>query len=187
MTKRKINLFGGPLLASSKRTRVRRMMRTVSIIASLAVFAVILLLYLYRAKLLGDIASVREEQIVLQTAIDKEAPRQKDLQTILERLDQLQSALSHDVRYASKSALIESLMDTFPARPIVDRIVVHDPTSFALRLQFASQRDMLDFIRRSEDPSFGTMLKEHSIGIFRVTTASDSGRFAELEFSADLL
>lgn len=187
MTKRRINLFGGPLQKASKGTRTARMIRTLSIAGSLGVFVLILILALYRAKLTGDIASVQSDQRELQAAIDKETPRQKDLQSILARLDRIEEASRYDVRYASRSATIREMMGDFPAPPTITRILLADPSSFTLRLRFASEGDMLDFIRLSEKPSFGRSLKEHSIGSFKITSGETTDTRREIDFTGTFL
>lgn len=184
---RKINLFGGPLLKMSKRTRRARLTRSFSIIGSIVVFVLIIGLSLYRVKLLGDIASVKQDQEMISAAIDRETPRQKDLQTILARLDVLYAALDNDVHYASRSAQVREMLGGVPSSPTLSRYSMDDQESFAMRIQFATQSDMLDFIQLSEEPSWGKVLKEHSIGTFRITTASDSGRLAELDFTGTFL
>ncbi len=187
MSKRKINLFGGPLLKLTKRAQLVRKIKYYSIAGSVVLFVLILVTYIVRAKLVGDIQGVQHEQDAIEAAITREMPRQKDLESILVRLRKIKDAMKNDVHYASRSALINDLLDTFPARPTVQELTLDSPQDFALDLEFDTQRDMLEFVRLSESPAFGNKLKTYSIGSFKITMASSAGTLNTLDFTGTLL
>ncbi len=187
MSKRKINLFGGPLLKLSKKAQLIQKIKYYSIAGSFVLFILILFTYIVRAKLIGDIVAVQHDQDAIELAITKEIPRQKDLEAILVRLRKIKEAMKNDVMFASRSAQINSLLDTFPARPKVQEITLGNPQEFSLKLEFMSQRDMLEFVRLSESPSFNKKLQTYSIGSFKITMASSEGALNLVDFSGTLL
>lgn len=187
MSTRRVNLFGGPLKSLNKRSRRLKQIRFYSIFASLVLFAVIFGLYLYRAKVIGDIYIIQQEEDQIEQALAKESGRQKDLETILLRVRRIEDALKNDVMYASRSASLTEIFGSLDSAPRLDLIDIPGPQDFKVKLAFSSQEQMLDFIRVSETKDFGSKLSTYSIGAFKITLASDSAGLTTLDFSGTFL
>ena len=187
MSIRKVNLFSGPLISLNARSRRLKAIKYYSILLSLVLFAIIFALYLYRAKIIGDITSVQQEEDTIETVINKEANRQKDLGSILSRIRKIQNAEKNDVHFASRSASLNEIISTMNNKPQIDEMNIVNPKDFKLKLSFQTQNDLLDFIKTSESTNFGTKLQSYSIGSFKISMASSGGSLTTIDFSGTFL
>lgn len=187
MSNRKVNLFSGPLISLNARGRRLKAIKYYSILISLVLFSIIFALYLYRAKIIGDITLVQQDEDAIETVINKEASRQKDLGSILSRIRKIQNAIKNDVNFASRSAAFNEIVSTVNKKPKIDEISIINPKDFKLKLSFETQNDVLDFIKTSESSNFGTQLRTFSIGSFKISMASSGGSLTTLDFSGSFL
>jgi len=184
---RSVNLFVGPLKLLSKRAQMVGRIRNYSILTSVFLFIAIFSLYLYKAKIVGDIYLVQQEQIVIEGLIDKEAGRQKDLGAILARLKLMRSSLANDVAYASRSAAIEDIIGSVDSKPSLEEISFKNPQEFKTKLGFSSQEDIVNFIKASESVGFARRLKSFSIGSFKISLSTASAGLSVVDFSGTFL
>lgn len=187
MSIRKVNLFSGPLISLNARGRRLKAIKYYSILISLILFSIIFALYLYRAKIIGDITLVQQDEDAIETMINKEASRQKDLGSILSRIRKIQSVSKNDVNFASRSASLNEIVSTLSKKPQIEEINLINPKDFKLKLSFEAQNDLLDFIKTSESSNFASKLRTFSIGSFKISMASSGGSLTTLDFSGSFL
>lgn len=184
---RSVNLFVGPLKLLSKRAQLISRVRNYSVLASISLFVAIFSLYLYKAKLIGDIHLVQQEQNVIEELLNKEASRQKDLGAILARLKIMRSSLANDVAYASRSAAINDILSSVENGPSLEEIAFQTPQDFKTKLGFRSQQHIIEFIKASETVGFARKLKSYSIGSFKISLSSGSAELMVVDFSGTFL
>lgn len=187
MMLRPINLFGSPLRAVNRRAYIAQQIRYVSVLFSILLFGVVFGLHLYRAKLIGDIRIVQEQSTIVEQAISQELARQKDLASIVVRIRKIEDALTQDVQYASKSAMIQELFNDIGVNVRQDEFTLSNTTDFRVRLSFGSEKDLLSFIREMESEVARSKLKQYSIGTFKLSIATSSGSLIPLDFSGTFL
>ncbi len=183
----KINLFTDPIRSLNRHVQHRRRNKAILMGISLILFTLIGVTYLYRAKLVGDIIHLQTEENQLEIAIKRESGRQKELQSLLMRVRTLKGAMDNDVQYASKSAFLKDLFESFSITATFDSMSFSNPKDFTLRLAFPSQQEMLHFIKISENLEFKKMLQKYTVGSFSITVASDSASISNIDFSGTLL
>lgn len=183
----KVNLFVGPLKSLNRRAVQLKKIRFYSVLASLVLFALIFALYIYRAKIIGDIYIVQQEENSIEQVIITETDRQKDLSSILLRVKKMREALKNDVNFSSRSASLEDMLSSLDSKPKLEGVEIMNPKDFKLSLSFATQNDLLDFIRTTERPEFGSNLQEYSVGSFKITMASSAASMTLLDFSGTFL
>lgn len=187
MMLRTINLFGGPLRSVNRRARIAAQIRYISVLVSIILFGIVFGLHLYRSKLIGDIHIVHEQEDIVEQAISQEVLRQKDLANIVVRIRKINEANSRDVQYASKSAVINDLFSELGVNPQQEEISLPNTTDFRLRLLFATDDELLSFIRLMESQEVRTKLKQYSIGTFKLSVATASGSLVPIDFSGTFL
>ncbi len=183
----KVNLFVGPLKSLNRRAVQLKKLRFYSVLASLVLFALIFALYIYRAKVIGDIYIVQQEENSIEQVINTETDRQKDLGSIVLRVKKMREALKNDINFSSRSAALDDMLGSLEKKPKLQGVEIMNPQDFKLTLSFATQKDLLDFIRTTEQPEFGNNLQKYSVGSFKITMASSGASMSLLDFSGTFL
>jgi hypothetical protein len=187
MIKRKINLFTLPK-SRLKRTHERlRYVKGISIVLVCLLFILIFSNYLYQAKLTGDITTVQGERDSYTNLIQKETPRQQELNAILSRLRVIRQAFKKDIQLSSSSAKFNQALALHTVSAKLDTITFSSKNVFKATLSFPSQTDLLEFIRMSENPEFKSNFDIFSVGAFKISNSTSSAELKTIEVSGTLL
>ena len=187
MSKRKVNLFSGPLHEINKKFDRYRYVRNTTIVLSVVFFAAIIVAYLVQSKFTGDLLTAQAEKEAYQQAIEVAKARQTELHGIAVRLRLLKDALNKDISFASQSARLLSLLDESQSQAFPTEIAFRNKTDFQTALSFSSQEDLLRFIKASETNDFRKNFKNISVGEFSISAATSSAKQQTLEFSGSFL
>lgn len=187
MIKRKVNLFSFPTRRLMRGHKRLQYIRVVSIVCIVVLFLLILINYLYQAKVTGDTSALQLEQEMLHEAIKKDSIRQTEIQNIATRIRTIREALSRDIAFASSSA---RLRDTFTSSKLgasFESISFTSKKDFSVKISFPSQNDVLEFVRVSETDAFKKRFKNMSVGEFAVSISSKSAEMNTIDFSGTFL
>lgn len=187
MIKRKLNLFSLPSSRLKSGHERLKYVQKISIGALILLFILILGNYLYQAKLTGNITSIQIEQDNLTNAIDREMPRQKDVNAIVTRLRAIRQALEKDIEFSSSSAKLSDAFTSPKVSARLDEISFSAKNTFSAKITFVNQEDMLEFVRISESSEFKNKFISLAVGGFSVNVATNTAELHTIDVSGSLL
>lgn len=187
MSKRKVNLFSGPLRKVNKSYDRLKIVRKIMIVLSVVFFFGVIAGYFVQSKFTGDLLTAQYQRETYEKAITKAQERRADLVAIALRMRAIRKALASDISYASRSAYLTQLLEQTQSNPAFSSLSFSNKHDFETFLTFPTERDLMDFIRATETDTFQSHFQTYSLGEFSITSASSSGVLAPLEFTGSLL
>lgn len=187
MSKRKVNLFSGPLRKVNKSYDRLKIIRKAMIILSVIFFVGVIGGYFVQSKFTGDLLTSQYQRETYEKAITKAQERRADLVAIALRMRAIRKAMATDITYASRSAYLTQLLKETQSNPEFTSLSFSNKNDFETFLTFSSERDLMEFIRASEKDDFQKHFQTYSLGEFSITSASSSAVLPPLEFTGSLL
>jgi hypothetical protein len=177
MKKSGVNLFSEPQVRSKRGLIYLQKIQRSSFFLSALTFVSLIVIFVYRVKLLEEIDSANKQTILLQKAMTEELNRQLTSHLLGVRTKTIKSAMLTDIQFANKESQFRQILDLYAIDAKIENITMSRRNEFSISLIFQTQDGMLDFIRSTESDEFKDAFTHIKVGSFRLSKeASNSAR-----------